>query len=80
MEHDTKTAAIKGTSAWAAVGLAHIGVNTWGDAAAMLAALYSFALICEWLWKRLLRPIAESRGWVKPKKRVLVETTDHGDL
>jgi hypothetical protein len=54
-EHETKMAAVKGASAWAAVGLAKIGVHQWSDVAAMLAALYSLLLICEWCWKKWRR-------------------------
>lgn len=80
MEHDTKTSIVKGSSAWIAVFVADIGINSWGDAAAMLAALYSILLIFEWLWKRIFRGIAERHGWVKPRKRGYIEHTGPGDL
>lgn len=51
------------------VWLATLGVTSWGDLAAALAALYSLLLILEWCWKKFGRPFAESRGWVKRAKR-----------
>jgi len=58
MEPDTKAGMTKAGIAWAGVWLAKLGITTWSDVAAFLAALYSLILICEWLWKRL-RPSAE---------------------
>lgn len=55
---------VKVVSVWVAVG-----ITSWADLAAFLAALYSFMLICEWLWKKLGRPFFEARGWLKRKKR-----------
>ena len=56
---DGQLGAAKAGAAWSATGIAwwleSIGVNSWGDVAAMLAALYSFLLICEWIWKRIKR-------------------------
>lgn len=51
-------------TAWAAFAL-----TSWTDVAGALAAVYSLLLILEWLWKRLGRPFAEDRGWVKRSKR-----------
>jgi hypothetical protein len=39
-------------SAW----LAAIGIASWSDLAAALAALYSLLLIAEWLWSRFIKP------------------------
>lgn len=64
---DQKEAAISSAklgSVWAAVG-----VSTWADFASMLAAILSFLFICEWFWKKLIRPFLESRGYVKRKRR-----------
>jgi hypothetical protein len=51
--------ATKAGGAWTITGFAwwleSIGINTWGDAAAMLAAMYSTLLIIEWFWKRFKR-------------------------
>ena len=40
---------LKIVTAWAAA----LGIASWSDLAALLAALYSLILICEWLWKKL---------------------------
>lgn len=45
-------------SAWALVG-----VTSWADFAAMLAAFYSLLLIVEWFWK-----VGVARGWWKAPK------------
>lgn len=49
----------KAGGVWTITGLAYwlesIGIENWGDLAAMLAAFYSVLLICEWFWKRLRR-------------------------
>lgn len=52
--------AIKVASVWGAVA-----ITSWADFAAMLAAFYTMLLIAEWGWKKLLRPFAEGRGWLK---------------
>lgn len=62
MDPETKASLAKGGSAWVAVFLADLGINSWGDVAAMMAALYSLVLICEWVWKRLLRPMVSGRS------------------
>lgn len=49
--------------------LAGIGVSSWSDMAALLAAVYTLCLLSEWLWKRFVRPFAEVHGWVKRKRR-----------
>lgn len=47
----------------------------WSTVASIFAAIYTFTLISEWWWKKLWRPLAEQRGWIKPKKRrVLTES------
>ncbi len=58
-------APVKIATAW----LAAIGISSWSDFAALLAALYSLILIGEWVWKKLLRPCFERRGWVKRRMR-----------
>ena len=56
--------AVKVASAWAAVG-----ITSWADAAAAMAFVYSVALFGEWLWKKILRPLCERRGWLQRRKR-----------
>lgn len=64
-QQDTVAApAVKIVTAWAAVG-----ITSWAEAASALAALYTVLLIAEWLWKRLVRPFCESKGWVQRKRR-----------
>ncbi len=63
--------AVKATSAIAAAGFAGL---TWNEIAAILAALYTLLLICEWVWKRVIKPTALTRGWIKP--RLITEDTE----
>jgi hypothetical protein len=47
--------------------------------ASTVAVLYSFHLLGEWYWKKVWRPFAERRGWIKPrqyKRVVLVDSED----
>jgi hypothetical protein len=53
MDHDAKTSVAKAGTAWFGVLLAHLGINSWSDAAAVLATIYSAILIFEWIWKKL---------------------------
>ena len=46
-----------------------IGITSWTDFAAFVAAIYSLVLLGEWLWKRVGRPLCERRGWIKHKAR-----------
>jgi len=59
---------VKVASVWGAVA-----ITSWADFAAMLAAFYTLILIAEWGWKKLLRPFAERRGWLRRVHR------RHGD-
>jgi hypothetical protein len=47
-------------SVWAAWG-----VTSWADVAAFLAALYSLLLICEFAWKKAVKPFMKWKGWLK---------------
>jgi hypothetical protein len=49
--------------------LAAIGVSTWGDFAALCAAIWTLLLIGEWIWKKVLRPCFERRGWIRRQMR-----------
>ena len=44
----------------------------WGTIASFVAALYTLLLISEWFWKKLWRPIFESRGWIKHRPRYVL--------
>lgn len=54
--NDQTSPAIKASVAWGGVAfskwLEAIGITSWGDFAAMLAAIYSLFLIIDWLWKK----------------------------
>ena len=54
--------ALKVVTAWAAVG-----ITSWAEFAAALAAAYTLLLISEWLWKKAGRPFCENRGWLDRK-------------
>lgn len=59
---DQKAGLIAGTklfSVWAAVG-----ITSWADFAAFMAAMYSLLLVCEFVWKKLIRP---GLAWWKAK-------------
>jgi hypothetical protein len=53
---DQKNPILKAVFAWTGVGSAKyleaIGISSWGDVAAMLAAIYSLFLIIEWIYKK----------------------------
>lgn len=63
MSEDINAPAAKVISLWAV-----IGITTWTEAAAFAGFVYSLLLIGEWVWKKVGRPFAERRGWVKPRK------------
>lgn len=63
MDNDIQMPVAKVVSLWAV-----IGVTSWTEAAAFAGFVYSMILIAEWFWKKLIRPIAERRGWVKRRK------------
>lgn len=62
--NDIQMPVTKVVSLWAL-----IGVTTWTEAAAFAGFVYSMILIGEWVWKKILRRIAERRGWVKKRRR-----------
>ena len=50
-------------SAW----LLALGLKSWSDVAAALAAFYSLLLITEWFWRKFWRPMLEARGIIQPR-------------
>lgn len=52
-------AGAKLTSVWAAVG-----ITSWADFAAFMAAMYSLLLVFEFLWKKIIKP---GVGWWKAR-------------
>ncbi len=45
---------------------------SWSNIAAALAAIYTFSMLIEFWWKKFWRPLAERRGWIKPKQRLVL--------
>jgi hypothetical protein len=72
--HDIDMPVAKAASAIAAAGL------SWSEVAAALAGFYTFLLIIEWFWKRLWRPLLERKGWLRPKRRVIVSESEWARL
>lgn len=44
-----------------------LGLKSWSDVAAALAAFYSLLLISEWFWRKFWRPMLEEHGVLKPR-------------
>ena len=59
---------------WAA-----IGITSWAEAASFLAFLLSLAAVCEYLWKKVVRPILVRSGYVQPRKRRRYEHKEYLD-
>lgn len=76
MNDDIKHPVAKGLSA----GVVFLGGMTWGEVASMLAALYTLCLLIEWLWKRILKPAAQRRGWIAGRAQFLDSAPDFPDL
>lgn len=49
----------------------------WGTVASIAAAVYSLLLISEWFWKKLWRPFAERRGWLKPIRHRIITVEEY---
>lgn len=68
VEHSEPAASVaKAAALWTGAGLGQTTLS-WGDLAAMLAAVYSVILIGEWVWRRLMRPTLQNFGVVKPRR------------
>lgn len=61
-----------------AIGFTLLG-HSWGEIAAMVAALYTMCLLTEWVWKRVLKPLAIQQGWLKGRNKFL-DSTGPGDV
>jgi pyrroloquinoline quinone (PQQ) biosynthesis protein C len=48
---------------------------TWGELASMLAAIYTLCLLAEWVWKKVLKPIAIHNGWIKGAHRDFLDSS-----
>lgn len=44
--------------------------------AATLTIIYTAGLITRWWWRYIIRPFCERKGWLQPKKRMLVKLTE----
>lgn len=51
----------------------------WSGIAAMLAAFYTFFLMTEFFWKKIWRPLFESRGWIKPRPNRIMTLEEYKD-
>ena len=49
----------------------------WATIAQIGAAMYSLLLVSEWFWKKLWRPLAERRGWIKPMRRRVITIEEY---
>jgi len=45
---------------------------SWSNVAAALAASYTLSMLLEFWWKKFWRPLAERRGWIKEKPRLVL--------
>lgn len=45
----------KAATVWAGAWLGHLGIGSWGDAAAAAAFVYSLLLIAGWIGRRVTR-------------------------
>lgn len=54
-DHTIHHPVLKAASAWVLALFSNMGLNSWADVAAMFAAIYSFLLIVEWIWKRFIK-------------------------
>jgi len=61
---DIQTPVIKIATSWGGVI-----VTSWNEIAAILASIYTLILISEWMWKKILRPFLERKGWLKKQYR-----------
>lgn len=54
--------------------------RTWSEAAAMLSAFLTALFIIEWLWKRIGKPLAIRRGWMKGTPRNFMDSSARAEL
>lgn len=79
LDYEQKEAIIAGAKVsgiWA-----FIGITDWSQTASMLAAFLTLLFILEFIWKKVIRPFAEWRGWLIHKRRLIITSeTDLGDI
>jgi pyrroloquinoline quinone (PQQ) biosynthesis protein C len=64
--NDTPRDAVVGGAKIASVW-AFVGISSWADFAAMMAALYSLLMILNFCWDKFLKGWCIRAGWIKPK-------------
>ena len=52
MNSDDGHPVIRACVAWIGVGISHLGIHTWSDAAAVVATVYTGLLIVDWCLRR----------------------------
>lgn len=59
-------------------------VTDWGSTATttaqVLAGVYTACLLFEWVWKKIIKPIAVRHGWIRGKPHPFLDTTRPADL
>ena len=53
---------------------------TWQNLSAFAATMVSVCVLFDWWWKRIWRPFAERRGWLKPKPLKKLTPSQLADL
>ena len=48
---------------------AMVGITSWADFAAALAAIYSLLMIADFAWKKFIRSWCIGMGWLPPDRR-----------
>lgn len=43
----------------------------------VIAFFFAFVMFAEWWWKKLWRPLAEKKGWLKKKRRRIILLEDY---
>lgn len=57
-----------------------IGITSWAEAASFLAFVLSALALCEYLWKKVVRPLCVRMNWLQPsKKRVKLVEVDQDE-
>lgn len=57
-----------------------IGITSWAEAASFLAFVLSALALCEYLWKKIVRPLCVKMGWLRPiKQRVKLVEVDQDE-
>lgn len=52
----------------------------WATIASIVAVVYTSLLICEWLWKKIIRPLAERWKWIAPRKTRIITLDEYRQM